>query len=152
VSARFRVLIVGKPKARWARDAVDDYARRIARLGGVDERVVKAERFTGDIAAVRAAEGERVRGAVKGRLVCLDERGDRLSTETFAAMIDDGRQRGPLCFAIGGAYGHDAATRASAWRTVRLSDLVLNHELARVILYEQLYRALTLIEGLPYHH
>jgi 23S rRNA (pseudouridine1915-N3)-methyltransferase len=150
--ARYHVVIVGKPKARWAQRAVDDYTRRLQRLGGVQEHPVKAERFTGSIEAVREAEGQRVRKAAKGLLVCLDERGDRLDTDAFAAMVDEGRQQGALSFAIGGAYGHDPATRRAAWRTVRLSDLVLNHELARVVLYEQLYRARTLIDGLPYHH
>jgi len=149
---KFHVLVVGKPRARWAQRAVDDYTKRLSRLGGVRERVVRAERFRGDVEAVRQAEGERLRSAARGRLVCLDERGDGLTTEAFAEMVDAGRQRGPLSFAIGGAYGHASATRASAWRTVRLSDLVLNHELARVVVYEQLYRAMTLIEGLPYHH
>jgi len=150
--ARFHVVVVGKPKARWAQQAVDDYTRRLRRLGGVDEHIARTERFTGDVDAVRAAEGERVRKASRGLLVCLDERGARHDTDSFAALVDEGRQQGPLTFAIGGAYGHDPATRDAAWRQVRLSDLVLNHELARVVLYEQLYRALTLIEGLPYHH
>jgi len=61
-------------------------------------------------------------------------------------------QQGTVVFAMGGPYGHDPSVRAAAWRTVRLSDLVLNHEVARVVLYEQLYRALTLLEGAPYHH
>jgi 23S rRNA (pseudouridine1915-N3)-methyltransferase len=67
-------------------------------------------------------------------------------------MVDAGRRHGTVVFAIGGPYGHGEAVRARAWRTVRLSDLVLNHEVARVVLYEQLYRALTLLEGVPYHH
>lgn len=150
--ARFHVVVVGKPKVRWAQTAVDDYTKRLRRLGGVDETAVKAERFTGDIDAVREAEGERVRKAARGALVCLDERGERLDTEGFAALVDEGRQQGDLTFVLGGAYGHAPSTRQQAWRTVRVSDMVLNHELARVVLYEQLYRAMTLIEGLPYHH
>jgi len=152
MAERFHVLLVGRPRAKWAQLAVDDYRARIQRLGGVAERAVKAARYTGDVDAVRAAEGARLRGASKGSLVCLDERGEELSTEAFAAMVDSLRQRGPVSFAIGGAYGHDPATRQAAARTVRLSSMVLNHELARVVLYEQLYRALTLLEGRPYHH
>lgn len=147
-------MIVGKPKVRWAQTAVDDYAKRLRRHGGVDELVVKPETFRGNEAAVRAAEGERLRHAAAkaGRLVVLDERGTALDTPAFAGLVDEGRQAGTLMFAIGGAYGHAPLTREAAWRVVRLSDLVLNHELARVVLYEQLYRAMTLISGAPYHH
>ncbi|MEM6930014.1 MAG: 23S rRNA (pseudouridine(1915)-N(3))-methyltransferase RlmH [Myxococcota bacterium] len=152
--ARFGVVVVGRPRVTWANDAVADYARRIQRLGGVREEVVKPERFRGDVEAVRDAEAERVRRLVgdRGRLVVLDERGDRCSTEAFAGLVDDGRQAGTVWFVIGGPYGHGQALREGAWRVVRLSDLVLNHEVARVVLYEQLYRALTLLEGHPYHH
>jgi 23S rRNA (pseudouridine1915-N3)-methyltransferase len=152
VAARYHVLLVGKPKASWAQAAVDDYSMRIRRLGGVEERVVRPERFSGDVAAVQRAEGARLREACKGLMVCLDERGDALTTEAFTALVDRGRQQGPVSFAIGGAYGHDPQSRDQAWATVRLSSMVLNHELARVVLYEQLYRALTLLEGIPYHH
>lgn len=152
MSARFRVVVVGKPRAKWAQAAVDDYTKRLRRLGGVEEAVVRHERFTGDVDAVRAAEAQRIGTAARGRLVCLDERGERLDTDAFTTLVDEGRQRGTLSFALGGAYGHDPSTREAAWRTVRLSDLVLNHELARVVLYEQLYRAMTRIQGLPYHH
>jgi len=154
VSARFRVLLVGRPKAAWAQAAVDDWTRRMARYGGVAERALKAEPFRGEVEAVRRAEGARIVEASGARasLVALDERGERLSTDGFTKLVDAGRQRGPLVFAIGGPYGHGEAVRETAWRTVRLSDLVLNHEVARVVLYEQLYRAATRIAGAPYHH
>lgn len=146
--------MVGRPKASWANEAVADYARRLGRLGGVREDVVKPERFRGDVNAVRLAEAQRVQRLVgsRGTLVVLDERGDRCTTEQFAALVDEGRQAGPLWLVIGGPYGHDPGLRSAAWRVVRLSDLVLNHEVARVVLYEQLYRAMTWLEGLPYHH
>ncbi|MEQ1502113.1 MAG: 23S rRNA (pseudouridine(1915)-N(3))-methyltransferase RlmH [Myxococcota bacterium] len=151
---RFRVLIVGRSRCRWADEAVDDYTRRIRRYGGVEQVDLKAEPFRGDVEAVRRAEAARIVARVgeRDRLVVLDERGDRLDTAGFAAAVDAGRQSGAVVFAIGGPYGHGAAARDAAWRVVRLSDLVLNHEVARVVLYEQLYRALTVLEGAPYHH
>jgi 23S rRNA (pseudouridine1915-N3)-methyltransferase len=154
MAARYRVLAVGRGRCGWADAAVEDYARRIRRMGGVDEVAVRPEPFKGDVEAVRAAEAERLLAQVSGRerLVALDERGDRLDTAGFAAMVEAGRQQGTVVFALGGPYGHGEAARAGAWRTVRLSELVLNHEVARVVLYEQLYRALTVIEGIPYHH
>ena len=152
--ARFLVLTVGKSRASWAQEAVDDYTKRLKRHGGVTEKSVKVETFKGDVEAVRAAEGERLRHAAKkaARLVVLDERGETLDTHAFAKLVDQGRQAGTLCFALGGAYGHDPATRDAAWKVVRLSDLVMNHEVARVVLYEQLYRSMMLLSGAPYHH
>lgn len=154
MGARFRVLIVGKPKVSWAREAVTDYTRRLARLGGVDERHLKHETFRGDVEAVREAEGKRLLAAVKprDRLVALDERGEDLTTEQFSALVEKGTRSGRLVFAIGGAYGLSPEVREQSWRVVRLSSLVLNHELARVVLYEQLYRAMTLLDNVPYHH
>ena len=152
--ARFVVLTVGKSRASWAQEAVDDYTQRLKRHGGVTEKAVRAETFKGDVDAVRAAEGERLRHAAKkaARLIVIDERGESLDTEAFTRLVDQGRQAGTLCFALGGAYGHDKQTRDQAWKVVRLSDMVLNHEIARVVLYEQLYRSMMLLSGAPYHH
>lgn len=154
MAERFVVVVVGRPRVGWANEAVSDYGRRLARLGGVREEVVKPERFRGDVEAVRRAEAERVQRCIAGRgaMVVLDERGDRCTTEAFTQLVAEGRSPGPLWFVIGGPYGHDPSLRDQAWRVVRLSDLVLNHEVARVVLYEQLYRAMTQIEGHPYHH
>lgn len=150
---RVRVLTVGKGRCAWADAAVDDYARRVRRHGRLDEVVVKPETFRGDVDAVRAAEGARLRKAVdRDALIALDERGDRLDTAAFAELLREQTLRGAVVFALGGAYGLDASVRTASARTVRLSDLVLNHEVARVVLYEQLYRAVTLLEGIPYHH
>lgn len=153
---RVRVLVVGKGSTAWADAAVDDYARRLRRHGQVEEVRLKPERFRGDEARVRAAEGRRILDKVGDRdlLVALDERGQRLSTPQFADLLREARLSGAtrLVFAIGGPYGHDPGVRSAARRTVRLSDLVLNHEVARVVLYEQLYRAAKIVAGEPYHH
>ena len=70
-------------------------------------------------------------------------------------MVSDATRIGAarLVFAIGGPFGHAPETRARAWRSIALSKLVLNHELARVVLYEQLYRATDILwGGRVYHH
>lgn len=114
---------------------------------------MKTQVFRGDVEAVRHAEGSRLqRASGTGILIVIDERGERLDSRAFATLVDQSRQRGQVVFALGGAYGHSEETRRAAHRVVRLSDLVLNHEIARVLLYEQLYRAMTLLTGAPYHH
>ncbi len=145
---------MGKPGVPWAEGAVADYARRIARMGGVAEWVIKPEPFRGAVEPVRDAEAARLLARVgpREKLVALDERGEALDTPGFTALVEEGRRDAALVFALGGPYGHGPAVRERAWRTVRLSSLVLNHEVARVVLYEQLYRALAGLANLPYHH
>jgi 23S rRNA (pseudouridine1915-N3)-methyltransferase len=88
------------------------------------------------------------------RVVLLDERGKSLSSPDLARMLaragDEGWPR--LVFLVGGAYGHGAAARARADETVKLSDLTLNHAVARVVLLEALYRGWAILRGDPYHH
>ena len=153
---RVVVVAVGRPSSGWAQQACDDYARRCVRWGGVEAAWVRHEPFRGDVDAVRLAEGERVRKTLgeRDRVVVLDERGDDVDTEAFTRLVDLARTEGAtrLVFALGGAYGHAPGARARAWRVVRLSSLVLNHEVARVVLHEQIYRAFAALHGVPYAH
>lgn len=87
------------------------------------------------------------------RLILLDERGRDASSEDFARLLikasDDGT---PLCFCIGGPFGHGDAVRQRAQDQIRFSRCVLNHSVAYLVLAEQLYRAWTIVKGEPYHH
>jgi len=150
------VLTVGKPSASWADAAVADYGKRLRRWDGLDLEHVKADRFHGDETRVKDVEAERLLARIKprDRLIVLDERGESMRTEAFADLIQGCRLDATprLIFALGGAYGHGAAVRARAWKTLRLSKMVLNHEVARVVLVEQIYRAYAILNGVPYHH
>lgn len=152
---KLRLVGIGKGGPAWADAAVADYATRLRRFGGLEELELKPEPFRGDVEAVRAAEAERLLARIgpRDRLVALDERGEDLDTEAFARLVETGLgAEGALWFALGGPYGHGPEVRRRAWRTVRLSSLVLNHQLARVVVVEQIYRAFTLLRGMPYHH
>ena len=152
-----RVLVarVGKGRNRWADEAAADYLRRIRQLR-VEEALLKPAVFRGEVEAVQAEEGERLRAAVRDgeRLVVLDERGELPTSEAFAGWLDQAARDGSsgLVFAIGGPYGHAPATRSAAWKVLALGRWVTNHELARIVLIEQLYRASTLLWGGSYHH
>ncbi len=86
-------------------------------------------------------------------LVLLDSRGKQLSSEELAQLIDSHQTRGTqqLLFAVGGADGFSADARKTAALQLSLGKMTLPHELARVILLEQLYRAFTILKGHPYH-
>lgn len=128
--------------------------RRLRGQGGIEETHVKAETFRGDVTAVQQAESARILKALgpKDQLIVLDERGVRVDTQGFASILKEGQTRGRLVFVIGGAYGHHATLRERAWKVLRLSDLILNHEVARVLLHEQIYRGVCVLSGHPYSH
>ncbi len=153
---KIQLIRVGKGKEPWADLACAHYTRRLPSHLGFEERLLKPARFVGDVEAVRRQEAKHVLACLRDRdrLVVLDERGDGLSTQGFAKLIESAAAQGTprLVFAIGGPYGHGPEARKRAWKTIRLSDLVLNHAVARVVMVEQLYRASTLLWGGSYHH
>lgn len=153
---KLQVVWFGRKAPAWADAAWEDYARRMQRWVRLETRVLKPTAFCGDVVAVRDDEAARLLAGLgpRDRLVVLDERGDDLTTEAFRDLVVDGLRDtgGHLVFALGGPYGHGAAARDAAHLVVRLGAMVLNHQVARVVLVEQLYRALSLEHGVPYHH
>lgn len=153
---KLRIAAVGHSRCSWANDAAKHYHKRLVRYGLLSQETVKQSTFRGNIDAVRHQEGERLLALVRprDRLVALDERGEALDTPALVTYVDDARQQGvsSLLFVLGGAYGLSRAVRDRAHRVVRLSSLVLNHEVARVVLYEQLYRVMATLHGVPYAH
>ena len=147
---------VGKGRVGWADKAAHEYSRRLPRHLNYTELQLKPEPFKGNETSVKNLEAAKILSKLGDgdRLVVLDERGESLTSQTFAQMIEGASHQGArrIVFAIGGPYGHGQAVRDKSWRTVRLSSMVLNHSLARVVLCEQLYRASTLIWGGSYHH
>ena len=147
---------VGKGRVGWADEAAHEYARRLPRHLDYTEIQLKPVPFKGNESVVKEREAEKILSKLGDgdRLVVMDERGESLNSHTFARMIEDASHQGTrrIVFAIGGPYGHGSAVQNKAWRTVRLSSMVLNHSVARVVLCEQLYRASTLIWGGSYHH
>ncbi|MDB4887479.1 MAG: Ribosomal large subunit methyltransferase, partial [Gemmatimonadetes bacterium] len=85
-------------------------------------------------------------------IVACDERGDRLTSAEFAELVRGARDRAQsLAFVVGGAFGLPEEVRSRAARRIQLAPFTLPHELARLVLAEQLYRAGTIVRGEPYH-
>lgn len=150
------VLAVGQRLPAWAETACADYLKRFPPEVRVLVHTVKAEpRAPGrSAAAIMAAEAQRLRHACpKGaRLVALDERGLRCTTDQLAQRWAHWQQSGQdVALLIGGADGLDPELRAQAHEQLRLSDLTLPHALVRVLLLEQLYRVWSIHAGHPYH-
>jgi len=153
---KLAVVAVGTRMPSWVVEGFREYAKRMPPRIALELIEVKPEARTSGKTAVQmlAAEAQRMRAALpKGaRVIALDEHGKDLSTCSLAVQLDAWMQEsGPLAFLIGGADGLDATLKKSAAMQLRLSSLTLPHGLARVLLAEQLYRALSIIGGHPYH-
>lgn len=147
---------IGKGGQRWADDGVEQWLKRIRGKWRIEELRIKPAPDKGDVDVRREAESRALlkRIPANHRLIALDERGDDVSTEDFTSLLSDSMNQSckGLFFAIGGPFGHHRILREHSFKTLRLSRMVLNHELARMLLVEQLYRASTLIWGGNYHH
>jgi len=142
-----RIIVAGKPALAYAKAGVEEYLKRLSRLGSFELVVVKA----GTSAEVSARLLERSHGCYR---VLLDERGAALSTRQLADKIQALEHRGEvktLAYLIGAADGHSTELRAVCDWTLTLSAFTLQHELALVVLLEQLYRVASLRAGHPYH-
>jgi 23S rRNA (pseudouridine1915-N3)-methyltransferase len=147
--------VVGRVSDATLGAAIADYEKRAARYWPLAVREVKEARGRSVAPAVtRRLEGERLLGAClpRGEIVLCDERGQAMTSGDFASWL--GRLRdanGAVTFIVGGAYGLDDAVRARATRVLSVAPWTLPHEMARLVLTEQLYRAGTILRGEPYH-
>jgi 23S rRNA (pseudouridine1915-N3)-methyltransferase len=147
------LLAVGKLRPCY-RAACDDYLARIARFGPVREREVRAAGRAATPALARREEALRLVAALPERahVVALDRSGTAWSSEELAGRLDRWRVAArPLVLVIGGPEGLDGGVVAQAAERWSLGPLTLPHELARVVVLEQWYRAWTILRGEPYH-
>jgi len=143
---KIKVAWVGKIKEPAIAALTEEYVKRISRYVPVEGITLRDE---GDLLAKFGAS----KGAAKCTLVLMDSRGKEFSSEQFAKFLGDYQDRNPLplVFAIGGPDGFSAEAKAAAQHTISLGKMTLAHELARVVLLEQVYRAFTILKGHPYH-
>jgi len=152
---RVVIAAVGKPRDRHLAAAIDEYETRAARYWPLD--VVEVREASGrGVSAEQAKEreGERLLERVPdgATVIVCDELGDRLTSAEFSTLIVSARDRArDVAFVIGGAFGLSPAVRAKASRAIQLAPWTLPHEMARLVLAEQLYRAGTIVRGEPYH-
>ena len=142
-----RLIVAGKPALAYAKAGVEDYLKRLSRHGDHELVIVKA----GDRDEVSERLLEKSESCFR---VVLDEGGDALKTRQFAKKLDALEMRGDIksvAFLIGAADGHNDAVRQKADLLLSLSPFTLQHELALLVLLEQLYRVATIKSGSPYH-
>lgn len=151
---RIRLILVGRSERGHVADGLDHYATRIRRMAPM-ELVVLPDAGRGEPAWQQRTESGRILAAIKPgeKVVVLDERGKLLTSPAFATRLGSWQDQGTrdMAFIIGGAYGMTEEVRARADLVLSLSPMVFPHQLVRVLFAEQLYRAVTLLDGHPYH-
>ena len=148
------VAAVGRPRNAALAAAIEEYEERAARYWPLEVREVKEEtarHASADV--VQQKEAERLLARVEGATVVLcDERGKSMTSPVFAKFLQASREAArDIAFVIGGAFGLAEPLRQRAQTQLALAPWTLPHELARLVLAEQLYRAGTIVRGEPYH-
>jgi 23S rRNA (pseudouridine1915-N3)-methyltransferase len=143
---KIKIAWIGKAKEPAIAALTQEYLKRISRYCPVEGLPLRD-----DAGLLAMCSGNK--GSSKSTLVLIDSRGKEFSSEQFAKFLGDYQDRNPLplVFAIGGADGFSGDIRGAAQQTISLGKITLAHELARIVLLEQVYRAFTILKGHPYH-
>jgi 23S rRNA (pseudouridine1915-N3)-methyltransferase len=145
---KLKIAWIGKTKQPAIQELTEEYLKRLSRYAEVEGLALKDEAALLNLAERGGASHTKL------TLIVLDSRGKQLSSEELARFLGDYQDRNsaPLLFAVGPADGFSEQARRSAPTVLSLGKMTLAHELARVVLLEQLYRAYTILKGHPYHH
>lgn len=152
------LLTVGKTSTRWITEGIGEYEKRLRRYVPFRLTSLPDIRNTRSLSEEqqKTAEGENILAvlAPSDMVVLMDERGNEYTSREFAGWMEramsTGRKR--LVFVVGGPYGFSPAVYARADRKISLSRMTFSHEMVRLFFVEQIYRAMTILRGEPYHH
>lgn len=150
----FHVVAVGRVRNRDLAALCNDYAERIKHYAKLEihEIAERNRRVKNPVEAKREDAKALLRAVPDARCVALSRDGTRVGSRAFADRLEGWQRDGrDVAFLIGGAFGLDASVHQSCEESLSLSDMTFPHELARVMLLEQLYRGHTILRGEPYH-
>jgi len=155
---KLNLLCVGRQTIPFLREGCDEYARRLKRYLPLTINEIK-EHKSGrkqDLARIISTEGKELEQRIGkgGFIIALDQRGKGLSSEKLAGLMNEHMVRGvpEWTLIIGGPYGLSDELRKRADLVLSLSPMTLTHQMARMLLLEQLYRCCAIIRNEPYHH
>jgi 23S rRNA (pseudouridine1915-N3)-methyltransferase len=155
---KLSIICMGKTKEGFIQTGIEKYLRYLRPYVDAQIKELKEEKMRDlkDAPAVRKREAEKIFKAVPAGayLVTLDERGEEFTSHEFAAYLNNTFESGvrEMAFILGGAMGLDEQVTTRSHKSVALSRWTLTHEMARLVLLEQLYRAFTIIKGKTYHY
>jgi len=149
---KIKVAWIGKTKEPAIQALTDEYLKRISRYAEIAGLSLKDEAAIMSLARGDSRQNKTKTKNDRHKLVLLDSRGKQLSSEELAQFLDREQLNAvPLLFAIGGSDGFSEEARKQAGFMLSLGKMTLPHELARVVLVEQIYRAFTILKSHPYH-
>jgi 23S rRNA (pseudouridine1915-N3)-methyltransferase len=143
---KLKIAWVGKTRDPAIQSLTSDFLKRLRYYADVEGMILPSE-------ATLLKMRERAGGRPAHSIILLDARGKQLSSEELAKFLEDHQNRNPqpLLFAVGGADGFSETALQAASFVLSLGKMTLSHEIARVVLLEQLYRAFSILRGHPYH-
>lgn len=155
---KITLLAIGKTSSSYLRDGIDNYTRRIGYYVPFDLKTLPDIKNTKSLTEERqkVLEGEAFMSIMRpgDYVVLLDERGREMTSRQFSDFISEKMTRlpGQLFFVIGGPYGFSEDMYRRANDKLSLSRMTFSHEMVRLFFVEQIYRAMTILRGEPYHH
>ncbi len=154
---QLQLLCIGTLKEKYWREACAEYEKRLKPMARVRVQEIPEEPFAGvaDRARIVAKEGEKILKAIPkdAYVIMLSPEAKQKTSEHFAQVLREEGERGrQLVFLIGGPLGFSQDVRDRADTILSLSSLTFTHQLARIVLIEQLYRAMTIVHGKQYHY
>lgn len=155
---RITLLTIGKTDEKFMKEGIDKYLKRLKHYISFSVVELPELKNTKSLSEEqqKSKEAEMVFKQISAtdHLVLLDEHGDTLSSVEFSEFINKRALRSVqhVVFVIGGPYGFDASVYNRANGKIALSEMTFSHQMVRLFFVEQLYRALTIIKGEPYHH
>jgi 23S rRNA (pseudouridine1915-N3)-methyltransferase len=155
---KLNIICMGRTRERFIHDGIEKYLRYLKPYVPAELKVLREEKVEDlrDAPRIRKLEAAKITKALSpsAYVVALDERGREFSSHEFAAFMDKALEKGTreMSFVLGGVMGLDESVTVKADTLLALSRWTLTHEMARLVLLEQLYRAFTIIKGKTYHY
>jgi 23S rRNA (pseudouridine1915-N3)-methyltransferase len=152
---KIELVLVGKTNPQWLVAGIEEYRQRLVHYADFGFRIVQA---SGNLPPNQAVEkeGKAILDKLTGKdwVVVLDEKGKEMDTIGFSKLLEKQMNQGTssMVFIIGGAFGVSQEVRHRANLMLSFSQFTMTHQMIRLVLVEQLYRAMTVIEGKAYHH
>lgn len=154
---KINVVVVGDLKEKYLTEACKEYLKRISRFHTINVITIDEEKLPktlseADISKALVKEGTKIEKHLRGVIVVLDVQGEQVDSVKFASLIDNSAMASDtITFVIGGSYGLCESIKAKATYRLSFSKMTFPHQLFRVMLLEQIYRASTISNNILYH-
>jgi 23S rRNA (pseudouridine1915-N3)-methyltransferase len=158
LALKVKFICIGKTGKSFLEEGENEYLKRLKHYVQVERIEIpdlkNQKKLTFD--QIKEQEGKEIisKLAPGDQLILLDERGDQFSSVQFSSFLQQKFNSGgkAIAFAVGGAYGFSQQVYSTATGKISLSKMTFSHQMVRMIFFEQLYRAMTILKGEPYHH